>query len=121
MGVTILVSETDEALVKKGEIVITAVLLHAIKIHPRGRFLQARDSSARRLMPLSVLAGPGCDAAGKDQYVARVANAGDVVISVGKIYAALGGQGVPSTNSGDVAPCALHAGGGDPAGARSRS
>ena len=31
-GVTILVSETDEALVKKGEILITAVLIYAIKI-----------------------------------------------------------------------------------------
>ena len=31
-GVTILVSETDEALVKKGAILITAVLIHAIKI-----------------------------------------------------------------------------------------
>ena len=31
-GVTIIVSETDEALVKKGTILITAILIHAIKI-----------------------------------------------------------------------------------------
>ena len=37
-GVTLLVSETDEALVKKGEIVITAILLHAIKITRTGGF-----------------------------------------------------------------------------------
>lgn len=37
-GITILVSETDEALVKKGEILITAVLIHAIKILRSGGF-----------------------------------------------------------------------------------
>ena len=37
-GVTILVSETDEALVKKGEILITAVLIHAVKILRAGGF-----------------------------------------------------------------------------------
>ena len=50
-------------------------------------------------MPLQVLAGPGCDAAGKDDYVARNIAAGDVVISTGKLYTALGGQGVPSSNT----------------------
>ena len=37
-GVTILVSETDEALVKKGEILITAILIHAVKILRSGGF-----------------------------------------------------------------------------------
>ena len=35
---TILVSETDEALVKKGEILITAILIHAVKILRSGGF-----------------------------------------------------------------------------------
>ena len=37
-GVTIILSESDEALVKKGEILITAILLHAIKITRSGGF-----------------------------------------------------------------------------------
>ena len=37
-------------------------------------------------MPLQVLAGPGCDAAGKDAYVAKQKQPDDVVISVGRIY-----------------------------------
>ena len=31
-GITLILSESDEALVKKGEILITAVLIHATKI-----------------------------------------------------------------------------------------
>ena len=49
-------------------------------------------------MALDVLAGPGCDAT-KLPYVESVREPGDVLISVGRIYAALGGQGVPSSNS----------------------
>ena len=45
-GVTILVSETDEALVKKGEIVITAVLIHAIKILRAGGFYKQETRHA---------------------------------------------------------------------------
>ena len=50
-------------------------------------------------MPLDVVAGPGCDAVGKDAYVEAHRRPGDIVISVGKIYEGLGGAGVPSTNS----------------------
>ena len=49
-------------------------------------------------MPLRVLAGPGCDAVGKDQYLEDEGLEGDdVVISVGKIFKAITGSvGIPS-------------------------
>ena len=51
-------------------------------------------------MALDVLAGPGCDAAGKLDYVERVRQPGDVVISVGRIYESLTADGsIPSSNS----------------------
>ena len=51
-------------------------------------------------MPLHVLAGPGCDAAGKDAYVAKHKRPDDVVISVGRIYESLAADGsIPSSNS----------------------
>ena len=50
-------------------------------------------------MALDVLAGPGCDSVGKLTYVEAHRRPGDVVISVGSIYKALGGVGVPSSNS----------------------
>ena len=50
-------------------------------------------------MPLQVLAGPGCDAVGKDAYLEDALEPADVVISVGRIYKALtGSSGVPSEN-----------------------
>ena len=50
-------------------------------------------------MPLQVLAGPGCDAVGKDGYLEIALEPDDVVISVGRIYKALtGSSGVPSEN-----------------------
>ena len=50
-------------------------------------------------MPLRLLAAPGCDAAGKDQFLETELEPGDVVISVGRIYKALtGSSGVPSEN-----------------------
>ena len=50
-------------------------------------------------MPLQVLAGPGCDAVGKDDYLEDELEDDDVVISVGRIYKALtGSTGVPSEN-----------------------
>ena len=50
-------------------------------------------------MPLRVLAGPGCDAVGKDDYLEDELADGDVVISVGRIFKALtGSSGVPSEN-----------------------
>ena len=49
-------------------------------------------------MALDVLAGPGCDAT-KLPYVESVCEPGDVVISAGSLYAALGGVGVPSSNT----------------------
>ena len=50
-------------------------------------------------MPLRVLAGPGCDAVGKDEYLEDAREAGDVVISVGRIFKSLtGSSGVPSEN-----------------------
>ena len=50
-------------------------------------------------MPLRVVAGPGCDSIGKDQYVEDEMQPGDVVISVAKIYKAVtGSSGVPSEN-----------------------
>ena len=51
-------------------------------------------------MPLQVLAGPGCDAVGKLDYVERVRQPGDVVISVGRIYESLTADGsIPSSNT----------------------
>ena len=50
-------------------------------------------------MPLRVLAGPGCDAVGKNDYLDDVLEDGDVVISVGRIFESLtGSSGVPSDN-----------------------
>ena len=50
-------------------------------------------------MPLQILAGPGCDAVGKDAYLEYALGADDVVISVSRIYKALtGSTGVPSEN-----------------------
>ena len=50
-------------------------------------------------MPLQILAGPGCDAVGKDAYLEYALGADDVVISVLRIYKALtGSTGVPSEN-----------------------
>ena len=50
-------------------------------------------------MPLRVVAGPGCDSIGKDQFVEDELQDGDVVISVGRIFKALtGSSGVPSEN-----------------------
>ena len=50
-------------------------------------------------MPLRVVAGPGCDAVGKDQFLEDELQDGDVVISVGKLYKAItGSSGVPSEN-----------------------
>ena len=51
-------------------------------------------------MPLRVLAGPGCDAVGKDQYLEDELEDGDVVISVGKIFEAITATtDVPSSNT----------------------
>ena len=51
-------------------------------------------------MAIDVLAGPGCDQAGKLDYVERVRQPGDVVISVGRIYESLTADGsIPSSNS----------------------
>ena len=50
-------------------------------------------------MPLHVLAGPGCDGVGKDDYLEGALEPDDVVISVGRIFKALtGSSGVPSEN-----------------------
>ena len=50
-------------------------------------------------MALRVVAGPGCDAVGKDEFLEDALEDGDVVISVGKLYKALtGSSGVPSEN-----------------------
>ena len=50
-------------------------------------------------MPLQVLAGPGCDSVGKDDYLEGELEPGDVVISVGKLFKAVtGSDGVPSDN-----------------------
>ena len=50
-------------------------------------------------MPLQVLAGPGCDAVGKDDYLEDELEDGDVVISAGKLFEAItGSAGVPSEN-----------------------
>ena len=51
-------------------------------------------------MPLRVVAGPGCDAVGKDEFVEDALEEGDVVISVGRIFKALTETtDVPSSNS----------------------
>ena len=50
-------------------------------------------------MGLRVVAGPGCDAVGKDEFLEDALEDGDVVISVGRIFKALtGSSGVPSEN-----------------------
>ena len=50
-------------------------------------------------MPLRVIAGPGCDAVAKDEFLEDALEDGDVVISVGRIFKALtGSSGVPSEN-----------------------
>ena len=45
-GVTLILSEADEALVKKGEILITAVLIHATKIIRAGGFFKQQTQHA---------------------------------------------------------------------------
>ena len=45
-GVTLILSEADEALVKKGEILITAVLIHATKIVRAGGFYKQQTQHA---------------------------------------------------------------------------
>ena len=51
-------------------------------------------------MPLRVVAGPGCDAVGKDEFVEDALEEGDVVISVGKIFEAITATtDVPSSNT----------------------
>ena len=51
-------------------------------------------------MALEVLAGPGCDDVGKMPYVEAHRRPGDVVISTGRLYAALTADGsIPSSNS----------------------
>ena len=51
-------------------------------------------------MSLSVLAGPGCDAIGKLDYVKSRLGPDDVVISVGRIFHALtASDAIPSSNS----------------------
>ena len=48
-------------------------------------------------MPLQILAGPGCDAVGKDDYLEDELEDGDVVISAGKLFKSLTGSvGIPS-------------------------
>ena len=48
-------------------------------------------------MPLRVLAGPGCDAVGKDEYLEDALEDDDIVISVSKIFTAItGSDGIPS-------------------------
>ena len=48
-------------------------------------------------MPLQILAGPGCDAVGKDSYLEDELEDGDVVISAGKLFKSLTGSvGIPS-------------------------
>ena len=50
-------------------------------------------------MPLRVVAGPGCDSVGKDQYLEDEMQDGDVVISIGRIFEALTETtDVPSSN-----------------------
>ena len=50
-------------------------------------------------MPLRIVAGPGCDSVGKDQYLEDEMQDGDVVISIGKIFEAITATtDVPSSN-----------------------
>ena len=50
-------------------------------------------------MPLQVLAGPGCDSVGKDEFLEDELQPDDIVISVSKIFKAItGSAGVPSEN-----------------------
>ena len=50
-------------------------------------------------MPLQILASPGCDAVGKDDYLEDELEDGDVVISAGRLYKAItGSSGIPSEN-----------------------
>ena len=50
-------------------------------------------------MPLRLLAGPGCDAIAKDDYLEDELAPGDIVISVSRIFKALtGSSGIPSDN-----------------------
>ena len=49
---------------------------------------------------LRVLAGPGCDAVGKDEYAAAHMGPDDIKISVGSLYKAItGSSGIPSENT----------------------
>ena len=51
-------------------------------------------------MGLQVLAGPGCDEVGKNQYLEDELEPGDIVISVGKIFKAItASTDVPSSNT----------------------
>ena len=51
-------------------------------------------------MSLRVLAGPGCDKIAKDAYIEDELQPADVVISVGKIFAAITAtDDIPSSNS----------------------
>ena len=51
-------------------------------------------------MPLKVLAGPGCDSVGKDDYLDDELQPDDIVISVGKIFEAItASTEIPSSNS----------------------
>lgn len=51
-------------------------------------------------MPLRVVAGPGCDAVGKDEYLEDELEEGDIVISVGKIFKAITtSTDIPSSNT----------------------
>ena len=51
-------------------------------------------------MPLRVIAGPGCDQVGKDEFLEDELQPGDVVISVGKIFKAItASTDIPSSNS----------------------
>ena len=51
-------------------------------------------------MPLRVLAGPGCDGVGKDEYLEDELEEGDIVISVGKIFKAITtSTDIPSSNT----------------------
>ena len=60
-------------------------------------------------MPLQVLAGPGCDAVGKDDYLEDELEDDDVVISVGRIYEGADGldRSVPSRSNPPVLRLAL--------------
>ena len=95
-GVTILVPDEIIEGQNKGKSSITAILLVADEDPPGREFPQSRKSQhSVGHMPLRVLvAGPGCDSIGKDQFVEdELAGPGDVVISVvSKIFKALTGS-----------------------------